>query len=122
MDVTDTESKGMTTMLKPHDTTDLLLSPVAIEINARIDELAALDPRELCRRVTWETNMEPRTPQDAAEALVRSLTYLIDTHGWQVSWDARGIRLHHGEYGVVLGVSPNLVEYVNSGGHPVRAA
>lgn len=101
-------------MKKPHDPTDLLLSPVALAIDERLEELAKLDATELSRRVTWETNTQPRNADEAARALVASITYLLDTHGWEVSWDARGIRLHHDEHDVVLGVPDNLVDYVTA--------
>ena len=99
-------------MKKPHDPTDLLLSPVALAIDERLEELAKLDAAELTRRIAWETNTEPRNSDEAARALVASITYLLDTHGWEVSWDTRGIRLHHAEHDVVLGVPDNLVEFV----------
>lgn len=109
-------------MKKPHDTTDLLLSPVALALDERLEELGRMSPRELRRRVTWETNMVPRTPEAAARAIVSTVTYLIDTHGWTVSWDARGLRLHHGAHDVVLGVPASVVAYVNSAGGHVPAA
>lgn len=99
-------------MKKPHDPTDLLLSPVALAIDERLEELAKLDAEELSRRIAWETNSQPRNAAEATRALVSSLTYLIDTHGWEVSWDTRGIRLHHDDHDVVLGVPENLVRFV----------
>jgi hypothetical protein len=100
-------------MKKPHDPTDLLLSPVALAIDERLEEFATLNPAQLSSRIVLETNTQPRNPTEAAEALVASLTYLLDTHGWEVSWDdGRGIRLHHDDHDVVLGVSDNLVHYV----------
>lgn len=99
-------------MKKPHDATDLLLSPVALAIDERLEELAKLDAGELQRRIAWETNSEPRNSDEAAQALVASITYLLDTHGWEVSWDTRGIRLHHENHHVVLGVPENLADYV----------
>jgi hypothetical protein len=102
-------------MKKPHDPTDLLLSPVALAIDERLEQLAALDEAELRSRILWETNMQPRNPAEAADALVASVTYLLDTHGWEVSWDTRGIRLHHDDHAVVLGVPDNLSDFVLRG-------
>lgn len=109
-------------MKKPHDPTDLLLSPVALALDERLEELGRMSPRELRRRVTWETNMAPRTVEAAARAIVSTVTYLIDTHGWTVSWDVRGLRLHHGAHAVVLGVPASVVEYVESVGGRIPAA
>jgi hypothetical protein len=99
-------------MKKPHDPTDLLLSPVALAIDERLEEFASMDATEIARRIVWETNMQPRTAAEARRALVSCLTYLLDTHGWEVSWDSRGIRLHHDDHDVVLGVPDNLLDYV----------
>ena len=104
-------------MKKPHDATDLLLSPVALAIDERLEEFASMDATEISKRIVWETNMQPRTAAEAGRALVASLTYLLDTHGWEVSWDARGIRLHHENHDVVLGVPDNLLDYVATVGH-----
>jgi hypothetical protein len=104
-------------MKKPHDPTDLMLSPVALAIDERIEEFASMDSTELDKRIVWETNMEARTAEEAGRALVASLTYLLDTHGWEVSWDARGVRLHHDNNHVVLGVPDNLMDYVATVGH-----
>jgi hypothetical protein len=105
-------------MKKPHDTTDLMLSPVALAIDERIEELAGLSSTELGKRIVWETNTQPRTVEEAGLALVASLTYLLDTHGWEVTWDVRGVRLHHDDNDVVLGVPENLMDYVSSAGRP----
>lgn len=99
-------------MKKPHDATDLMLPPVALAIDEKLEELATLDAAELSSRIILETNMQPRDSIEAARAVVASLTYLVDTHGWEVSWDTRGIRLHHDDHNVVLGVPGNLSQYV----------
>lgn len=110
-------------MKKPHDATDLLLSPVAIALDERLEELGRMTDKELARRVSWETNSMPRSVEAAGRAIASTVTYLIDTHGWTVSWDNRGVRLHHGEHDIVLGVPANVVRYVNSaGGHRIPPA
>jgi hypothetical protein len=109
-------------MKKPHDATDLLLSPVALAIDERIEEFAGLDAIEISKRIVWETNMQPRTAEEAGRALVASLTYLLDTHGWEVSWDSRGVRLHHDDHDVVLGVPDNLMDFVAAAGRPAAHA
>ncbi len=104
-------------MNKPHDPPDLMLSPVALAIDERLEVFATLNPVQLGNRIVAETNMQPRDSREAARALVASLTYLLDTHGWEVSWDGgRGIRLHHQSHDVVLGVSDNVAQYVARAG------
>jgi hypothetical protein len=99
---------------RPHDPTDLMLAPVALAIDDRLQELAALDPAELDRRIVWETNMQPRTVEGAHHAILEDLTYLIPTRGWELSWDERGVRLQHRDHTLVLGVPDNLAAWAAS--------
>lgn len=99
-------------MKKPHDPADLLLSPIALAIDERLEELGQLDRAELARRITIETNTQPHCHEDAARAVCAAATYLIDTHGWETRWDRRGIRLFHGEHELVLGAPQNVRDYV----------
>jgi len=97
---------------RPHDPTDLFLAPVALAIDARLDELAGLSREELARQITMETNREAHTAEEARHVLVDAVTYLVELHGWQVSWDPRGIRLSHDQYSLVLGAPPVFAEFV----------
>jgi len=38
---------------------------------------------------------------------------LIELHGWQMSWDDRGIRLAHGKRSLVLGVPANFNRFLD---------
>ena len=102
--------------MKPHDATDLLLAPVALALDARIEELGRLDAAKLAEVVILETNAITRSRAEAAQALVDAITYLIDTHGWAVSWDERGVRLAHSGHEIVLGVPAGLTAYVDTCG------
>ena len=99
-------------MPMPHNTTDLMLAPVALAIDARLRSFHGLDRAEIERRIAWETNRMPRSRQEAERAIVQDLSYLIPTHGWDLAWDDRGVRLRHGKRSVVLGAPANLVAYV----------
>jgi hypothetical protein len=96
----------------PHDYTDLFLAPVALTVDQRLDEFASLDPAALDRKVALESNQLTGTAAERGSALVASVTYLLDLHGWRASWDSRGVRLSHGTHGLVLGVPPNVAAYV----------
>ena len=98
---------------RPHDVPDLHLAPVVLAIDARIDELASLTTAELRTRVAVESDYALDTPVDRAEALLRVIRYLIDLHGWEISWDPRGLRLGHERRGLVLGVPDSFQESVD---------
>jgi hypothetical protein len=44
--------------------------------------------------------------------VVRSVTHLLDLHGWETGWDDRGLRLSHGSHSLVLGAPRNVTAYV----------
>jgi hypothetical protein len=99
----------------PHDIPDLYLAPVVLAVDARLAELCLLDAKELAVRVTMEANLPDHTLVFREAALLATVGYLIDTHGWSLTWDARGIRLARGLHSVVLGVPPTFRQYVDEG-------
>ena len=101
---------------RPHDPTDLMLAPAALAIDNRLQELSGLSHTELDERIAWETNSAPRTREGAERAILDDLAYLTPTHGWDLVWDVRGIRLQHRDHTLVLGVPDNLTRWVASVG------
>lgn len=97
----------------PHDLVDLRLAPLAIELDTRLEEMARLDPRALARRVALESDRPDWTPDYRAEALLLSVTHLVDLRGWSVEWHDRGLRLQHGSHSLVLGVPATFGRYVD---------
>ena len=96
----------------PRDISDLHLAPLALLLDARIAELALLGKDELAERVALESDCSDCTRDLRIVGLLGCVRHRIDCHGWELSWERRGIRLSHGEYAVVLGVPPTLVDYV----------
>lgn len=101
----------------PHDIADLYLAPVVLELEARIDELAALSEEKLALRVALESDQPDWTADMRRDAIVRTVAHLIDLHGWMLAWDARGIRLTHGKHSLVLGVPASFRSYVDAARH-----
>jgi hypothetical protein len=97
----------------PRDYSDLFLAPVALQVDQRLDEFAAMERDALHERVVVETNKEARTRADRIRDVVDTVTRLLDLHGWTARWDDRGVRLSHGQNTLVLGVPRNLVLYVD---------
>ena len=97
---------------RPHDLTDLYLAPVALAVDARIEELGQLDMDRLTYEVALESDSPDYTRQLREEALIRTITHLIDTHDWQFSWDPRGLRLTHETHTFVLGIPAVFLEYL----------
>jgi hypothetical protein len=96
----------------PHDITDLYLAPVALAVDARIEELGRLDKEQFAYEVALESDTPDFTRDMREQALLRAVTHLIETHGWQFSWDPRGLRLTHDEHTFVLGSPAAFVHYL----------
>ena len=101
---------------RPHDATDLYLAPVMLAVDAKIEELGKLDKSQLAYEVALETNSLDITRSMREEALIRTITHLIEPHHWEFSWDSRGLRMTHDAHTFVLGVPAVLLEYLGDAG------
>ena len=96
----------------PHDVSDLYLAPVVLAIDAKLDDLATLEPPALSQRVAVESNRPDWSREDRERALLESIQHFVDCRGWVMAWDPRGLRLSHAEHSLVLGVPANLAAYL----------
>jgi hypothetical protein len=97
---------------RPHDITDLYLAPVALAVDTRIEELGHLDQEQLAYEIALESDTPDFSREMREDALIRTVTHLIDTHDWKFSWDPRGLRLTHDAHTFVLGIPAVFVEYL----------
>jgi len=97
----------------PHDITDLFLAPVALAVDARIEELGRLNKEQLAYEVGLESDTPDFTRDMREDALIRAVTHLVDTHGWTFSMDRRGLRLTHDAHTLVLGIPAAFVQYLD---------
>jgi hypothetical protein len=97
---------------RPHDISDLYLAPVVLAVDARIEELGRLDKDRLANEVALESDFPAWTRGMREEALIRTVTHLIDSHDWEFSWDPRGLRLTHEAHTFVLGIPAVFLEYL----------
>lgn len=97
---------------RPQDRVDLYLAPVVLGLDAELDALAALSPEELGREVALRTNQEPRNVEQRRDLLLQAVAHFVDTHGWKLAWNERGLEIRHEEHRVVLGVPASVWAYV----------
>ena len=97
---------------RPHDVTDLYLAPVVLAVDARIEKLGQLDKDQLAYEVALHSDSHEFIRRVSEEALIRTVTNLIDCHGWEFSWDPRGLRLTHDAHTFVLGIPAVFLEYL----------
>jgi hypothetical protein len=97
---------------RPHDIADLYLAPVVLNLDANIDELAALSDADLAFRVALVSDEPDWTGELRRDAILRAVEHLVEMHGWTLAWDDRGIRASHGRHSLVLGVPASFHRYV----------
>ena len=97
---------------RPHDVTDLYLAPVVLAVDARIDKLGQLGKDGLAYEVALESDSPDFTRRIREDGLIRTVTHLTDCHGWEFSWDPRGLRLTHDAHTFVLGIPAVFLEYL----------
>jgi hypothetical protein len=98
---------------RPRDVTDLYLAPVLLAVDARIEELGKLDRGGLAYEVALDSDRPDYTRQLREEALITTVTHLIDTHHWAFGWDPRGLRMTHDEHTFVLGIPAVFRDYLD---------
>ncbi|MDO8308906.1 MAG: hypothetical protein Q7V58_11185 [Actinomycetota bacterium] len=99
--------------LKPHSLSDFYLAPVALAVDARLEELGALTAGGLANRVALVSDIPDSTAELRVEGLLRTVGQNLELHEWTLAWHPRGIRLSCGTHHFVLGVPEALRAFVN---------
>jgi hypothetical protein len=90
----------------------LYLAPVLLAVDARIEELGKLDKDGLAYEVALATNSRDITRHMREEALVATITHLLDAHHWEFGWHPRGLRMTHDAHAFVLGIPAVFLDYL----------
>lgn len=100
----------------PRDIVDIYLSPVALSLDEKLEYLATLSPEKLRYEVALETSDQPKTREGREMALLKTVTHLVNMHGWETGLSPRGLVLSHGEHRLTLGLSESLRDYLEGRG------
>lgn len=92
----------------PHDRVDLYLAPVVLRLDAWLEEWSGMSEHDITVRIALSTNEEPHDVGGRKRALIHAAERDVELHGWAVELVRRGLRLHHGEHEVVLGLPDSL--------------
>lgn len=98
---------------RPHDVTDLFLSPVILDLDQQLAAFDGLSDEEVAFLIALGTNSVPDSVEERSVLALRAITHLVDTHGWEVSWAPRGLRVSHDDHELVLGVPESLRRYLS---------
>jgi len=96
----------------PTDLPDLQLAPLVLTIDRRLNELDLLDLRELRLRAGLQAPPPDRSRASRRQALLTMVRHQLDSRGWTMSWNDRGIRILHDHHHVTLGVAKTFVSYI----------
>lgn len=105
--------------IHPKRQRDLMLAPVAAEIDLNLQRLRDVSPKDVIAELELELN-RPAAHVDAEEraALVlRQALRDVDLHGWTARITADGSRVHlgGGSVSLDLGLSSGITSYIKSG-------
>jgi hypothetical protein len=98
----------------------LYLAPIALELDAQLAELGALSDEDLALQVAIASDKPDWSTDMRQEGLLRTVSHLIDLHGWVLTWDERGIRVSRRGHALVLGVPANFQRYLEDGAGATR--
>ena len=99
--------------LLPHDLTDLYLSPVALELNARLSDFEGRTDDEVDYLVALRADRQPQNLAERRVLALRAVTHGSDLHGWEVEWVPRGLSMRNGSHELVLGIATGLRHYLD---------
>ena len=102
--------------LRPRTPNDLLLAPVAAEIDEHLQPLRDATLAEIVSAVAARLNADPSASSvGRAEQLLDFATRDIDLHGWQASMsdDASRIQLRGGSVSLDVALSRNLERFID---------
>jgi hypothetical protein len=108
--------------LRPKTPKDLLLAPVAAEIDQNLASLRDLSPGELGDALAIALNAD-REGADSAHRAARVLDEAlrgVELHEWhaEITDDAARLRLSGGSVSIELGLSPTMRSYIENGPGP----
>jgi len=97
----------------PHSRTDLLLAPLVLDIDERLETMASLSAKDLEARVALDANVDTTNPHQRLVGLLIAVTQQIDMRGWQASLHPRGVKLEHSDHSIVLGVPATFAAFLD---------
>lgn len=99
--------------LLPHDVADVLLAPVVLHVDQRLDEYGRMTSHQLRQEIAVLADLPDQTRSLREASLLRALEHHQDLHGWVLGLDDRGVRLTHATHGLTLGLPIAVRDYLD---------
>jgi hypothetical protein len=105
--------------LRPRTPKDLLLAPVAAQIDMNLQELRELSPSEIGDTLGLVLNVD-RAGADRAQRAARILEFglrSVELHDWhtEITDDSARLRLSGGSVSIDLGLSATILAFIENG-------
>lgn len=105
--------------IHPKQQKDLVLAPVAAEIDFNLQRLRDREARDVEAQLELELDrgMLNNGREERAELVLRQARRHVDMHGWRmrITDDSSRLHLHGGSVSLDLGLSPGITEYIEQG-------
>ena len=107
--------------LRPRNTIDLALAPVAAHLDMNLARLRDVPVEEIDFQIALELDRPERsgTAQERSERLLAVAVRNVELHGWTPSISDDHCRLHlqGGSVHIDLGLSATIMHYIEGGAH-----
>ena len=117
MDLKDPKESAMT--VHPKNQKDLMLAPVAVEIDRNLQRLRVDSPYDVLAELELELDRPAMYAgsEERAKLVLRQALRDVDLHGWTatLSDDASRVHLEGGSVSIDLGLSPAITSYITDG-------
>ena len=108
--------------LRPKTPKDLLLAPVAAEIDENLKPMRDMSPGELGNTlaIAFNADREGADREQRASRILGEALRGVELHEWhaEITDDAARLRLSGGSVSIELGLSPTMRSYIENGPGP----
>ena len=105
--------------IHPKNQKDLLLAPVAVEIDLNLQRMRDSSPREVEAELELELDRPAMCAErgERAQLVLRQALRNVELHGWSAAITDDGSRLHleGGSVSLDLGLSSGIMSYIEHG-------
>jgi hypothetical protein len=105
--------------IHPKTQKDLLLAPVAVEIDRNLERMRDRTPRDVEAELELELDRPAMCAErgERAELVLRQAVRNVDLHGWAaaITPDAARLHLEGGSVSLDLGLSLGITAYIENG-------
>jgi hypothetical protein len=123
--MSSTHAKEPAMTVHPKNQKDLMLAPVAVEIDRNLQRLRVDSPYDVLAELELELDRPAMCegPEERAELVLRQALRDVDLHGWTATLtdDASRIHLEGGSVSLDLGLSPVITSYITEGASVTQA-